>query len=430
MICVSSKNTLSIGAALAALWLFLPRIAAADVGPLQVHGAVSVTAGYSDKYNYLGETADHLDVFDDELTLNATHRFNNGVRFGVQTYAYKLNGYSDLTLDFASLDYAFNEQLGVRVGRSKQALGFFGDTQDIDMVRPFALLPLNVYPKSMRSYAAAYDGAAVYGNLPVGQAGSIDYQVYGGRPARFKPTDPWIRITNESTPFNITEIKDVGRLLGGSLYWNTPLEGLKVGASILRNTDADFRGYVRTAAEMMTSASDIRLLPTFFPPGFWDSVVAGKYGSTLGNAVTQGFFSADYTRGAWEFTAEYKFTQLDLTTVAPVLGSTPVKNRQDDVYGMVTWQAATKLQLGAYYAVSAANTKDRRGHTNVSVAANRAWQRDAAVAASYSLRPWWLLKAEVHALNGTQILGSGTNGDAATWQPNWTLLVLKSTISF
>ena len=64
------------------------------------------------------------------------------------------------------------------------------------------------------------------------------------------------------------------------------------------------------------------------------------------------------------------------------------------------------------------------------VAAHTAWLKDFSFATSYNLAPWWLLKAEVHLLNGTKGVGAKGNGDAAAWRSDWTYFALKTTVTF
>jgi hypothetical protein len=77
-------------------------VQAATFDSIDVHGSISATASYSNKYGFMGDTADNLDLNLVDIILNSTHRFENGLRVGGQIYAFKLGGYKDLTLDFAS----------------------------------------------------------------------------------------------------------------------------------------------------------------------------------------------------------------------------------------------------------------------------------------------------------------------------------------
>lgn len=391
---------------------------------------MSATAGYSDRYNYLGDTKDSLDLFSNEVTINGAHRFTSGVRFAAQVYGYKLDTFRDVTLDFAQFDYSFNESFGIRVGRGKQAIGLYGETQDIDIIRPLALLPLNAYPKTMRTNGSSYDGAAVYGSIALPGAGSLDYHVYGGIPARYRADDPWLRVMNDTAPTNVTDVEDLGRVIAGSLYWNTPLEGLKVGGSVARTTGTELKTVMRTGADLAMAAGDVRLMPTRFPPGMWDNVIAGKPAVMNQDAVTHLVGSAEYTRGDWVFAAEYRTTTVNSASILPVLGPGSYSNRADNFYVMATWQATPKWQFAAYYEEGYANTHDRNGRTFRTIPAHHAWTKETCVAASYSLTKWWLLKAQFHYIDGTALLSGRYNAGITQWKPEWTYLVLKTTISF
>lgn len=403
---------------------------AADLPPIEIHGALSATAAYSDRYNYLGDTKDRLDLFSTEVTVNGTHQFSNGLRFGAQVYAYKLGDYRDLTLDFAYLDYSVTEWFGVRVGRNKQAIGLYGDTQDIDMIRPYALLPLDMYPKAMRTYRAAYDGIGFYGNIGAGRAGSVDYYVYGGVVPRYAANDPWLQIVNDAAVFRVTEVTASDRIVAGYLYWNTPLPGLRVGASAARTHGATFTGIVRSSAELAMAAADVRLVPFSLPPGVWDAMVAGRAVETKMRRVTQVVYSAEYTTGPCVFAAEYFAVMPNAAFSLPLLGDLGYAMRYDGGHIMGSWQALPRVQLGAYYDEIYVDAHDRHGRNFRTVPAHRAWTKDTAGTVCFSLASWWLLKAEAHFLNGTSILSGRENGDAAQWQPNWTYFVLKSTVSF
>lgn len=403
---------------------------AAGTPALEIHGALSATAGYSDRYNYLGDTKDTLDMFSNEVTVNGTHRFANGIRFGAQIYGYRLDDFRDLVVDFAQFDHSFNEAVGIRLGRGKQAVGLYGDTQDIDIIRPLALLPLNAYPKTMRTNGASYDGAAIYGSISLQRAGSLDYHVYGGIPAKYRSDDPWLLVMNDSAPATVTEVDDLGRLLAGSLYWNTPLTGLKLGSSVARTTGTELLAAMRSSANLAMAAGDVRLLPTRFPPGMWDNVIAGRPAVMKQDAVTHYVYSAEYTRGDWVFAGEYRTTTVHSESNLPVLGPGSYSNRQDNFYLMATWQAAPKWQLAAFYEEGYANTHDRRGRSYLSTPAHHAWTKETCAAVSYNLTDWWLVKLQAHAINGTALLSGRYNPAIAQWKSNWTYLVLKTTISF
>src|SRR4051794_20823932 len=77
---------------------------AADLDGVAIHGAVSTTAAYSDRYDFIGDTAKNININTAEVVVNGTHRFESGLRTSVQVYGYKLGDYSAMSLDFASVD--------------------------------------------------------------------------------------------------------------------------------------------------------------------------------------------------------------------------------------------------------------------------------------------------------------------------------------
>jgi hypothetical protein len=194
-------------------------------------------------------------------------------------------------------------------------------------------------------------------------------------------------------------------------------------------TSTSFSGPVRSASSLALATSDARLLPTQFPPGLWDFLVAGKTAYLEGDAHLL-YFSAEYTRNTWQFAAEARFLDNATTTNIPVVGLLPSSIKSDSYYAMATWQAAPKLQFGAYYSLGYADRRDRHGRNLRTLPAHISWQKDFAFATSYNLAPWWLLKGEIHLINGTRGVRALGNGDAATWSPHWNYLAVKTTITF
>lgn len=414
-------------AAVASFAVAVPSDARAD--GLAVHGSVSATAGYSDRYNYLGDTNDSLDLGIIEVILNGSHRFENGLRLSAQLYAYQIDDYNDLALDFAVLDYSFNEKFGVRAGRFKRPAGLYGDAQDIDIVRPFAFLPLEFYPKTLRPLVAGMDGVAIYGTLPMGAAGSLEYLAGYGWLPKLDVKSPYLMQVGEGGLSTAEEFES-GASWTLSLAWNTPVEGLKFVVTANDSQDLEISGPMKTSAQLASAPSDARATPMAFPPGVYDLVVAGQPASLTGSAL-RWTVSAEYTKGDWQFAAEYLLNDNDFTARYPApLGTVPSHTKGDVWYASATWQVQPKLQLGTYYSAGYANKDDRDGSANLIVPDHLAYLKDTAFAASYSLASWWLLKGEVHFANGTRGLSAAANGDAVTWRKDWTYYVIKSTVSF
>lgn len=403
-------------------------VSAIDAGGIAIHGSLSATGAYSDKYDYYGETADHFDVIAQELTLNGTYRFENGLRAAAQVYAYDLAGYSDLTLDFATLDYALNEKFGVRAGRNKLPQGMYGEVQDLDQIRTFASLPLNFYPRALRSLSAGYNGLGFYGTFGLGKAGGLEYQVFGGWMSNIDGESPFAQGLASIT---VAEGADLDKVYGGSLTWNTPLEGLKFVYThnylpgLILNSRLQTRAGLAETGYVTPAPAQIDF---FYGAGTWD--YSGLFAGTSGFSevdVTVRVFAVEYTHDKWIAAAEYKSSVNEGITSLPALGvnNSPVKSEENSWYAQVTYQATGKLGVGVYYAQSDFDPDNKDPiddkYTKVD---------DLAIGASYALTDNWLFKVEAHALDGLAKLGIAGDRNVGATDPSWNYYVVKTTFSF
>ena len=347
------------------------KLSAVDMGGVAIHGSLSETAAYSDQYNYYGSTDKKLNIIQEEVTLNGSYRFGNGLRASAQVYAYKLDGYEALDLDFANLDYSFCQAFGVRVGRNKLPSGFYNDVQDLDQVRTFASLPLNFYTRSFRAIGSYLDGISLYGNIGLKQAGSLDYQVFYGE---VNPLDANLPLMKH---FGATQLnpKDV---YGTALVWNAPIDGLRFGYSYEELPKIEATSVVPLDIDYNVQA-----------------------------------LSAEYSWGKWVATTEYK--KIRSHSFIPLFSATTISH-EDEWYVQLTYQATDKLGVGAYYCRS---FFEGQGNDN-----------DIAVAASYAIQPWWLVKIEAHDMEGINNLGVAGDVNTGASDKRWGYYVLKTTVSF
>jgi|GEM_PF-1058150 len=414
-------------------------VQAATFDSIDVHGSISATASYSNKYGFMGDTADNLDLNLVDIILNSTHRFENGLRVGGQIYAFKLGGYKDLTLDFASADYSFNQHFGVRVGRNKLPHGLYNDSQDLDAIRTFASLPFSFYPRSLRAIDASFDGLTLYGTFDIGRAGSLDYQVFAGAKENIKGADtPLLRgVSYSLIKFNEW---DLGHGINGlSLFWNLPVEGLKLGYSLQQVPKTRMRGVL--GATDVLSGNDLALaglVDTMLGTGAWD--YSGMFaGTTAGVSNVDVLFrtiSGEYTYGRWIFAGEYKLIdQLHGVASVPALAllgqppTSPYSNHLQYYYGSVSYEASDRIGLGYYYAYNC----DSRQGTSAQKNLPENYSKDHCFAVSYKVTKWCVAKAEYHLMDGlTPLTIAGDRGDVSsiTSGSRWSYLVLKTTVSF
>ncbi len=412
---------------------------------LPVHGSLSVTASYSDEFNYLGETRDSLDLNLVDIILNSTHRFSNGLRIGAQVYAYQIGDYEDLTIDFANADYSFNEYFGVRAGRNKLPLGLYNDSQDIDSIRTFASLPIAFYPRTFRAITNSFDGLSLYGNIGLGKAGTLEYQIYGGYKEDIEADAPVIRGLNDLSVRQGWDIEDP--VYGAHFIWNPPVDGLKLGYAYLRSPKNSIPATLSTKADMI-SPSFILLanqvdasLASMLGPNAWDK--SGLFAGTPANATGLDLYfrtlSVEYTKDKWVLAAEYKMMDIvGVATLIPALQSLPppvnafantVRDlRYEFYYGMVSYQATDKLGLGFYYS----HTTDDRNNGQGLRSSPTASSDDYCAAVSYALNDWCVVKAEVHQFDGRNLINTAgdNNRQSSATETKWNYLVLKTTLSF
>jgi hypothetical protein len=252
---------------------------------VQVHGFFSQGFAYSNQNNFLTMNTSHGSAAMTDFGFNVTTQITDKTRIGAQVYTRNIGqlGNWHPLLDYAYIDYRFKNWLGVRGGRVKTRLGLYTSTQDADFLRPWALLPQSVYPTDLRSTDIAHDGLDLYGAIPLGKGGSLEYVAYAGA----RPGDKYSGLFYQFEDAGWTGHNRISAAMaGGDVRWNTPATGLTVGASQIFQKERD----------TLPSTG----IPTpMFPPDLPDiEGVAGPYRTTAAYA--------DYQTGKLHLAAEYR----------------------------------------------------------------------------------------------------------------------------
>lgn len=422
---------------------------AAEVGGVDVHGSVSLTGSYSDTYNYYGETNGQIDLNIAEVTVNGQYRWDSGLRLAAQVYGYQLDDFSEIVLDYGLLEYPVATWLGLRAGRVKWPLGLYNEVQDVDMVRPFVFLPQAMYPKNLRALTNAIDGGQIFGSLEMGRVGSLDYKFVYGTSPKIDADIPYMDVVAKGSPSTTTELKpDIN--WSAWLFWNTPLEGLRLGATYSEYNDAVFQSVLDPAAQVRTKASFSRNLPSmvdgFVFPGAWDKLLAGKP-LPGGFSMDMTIVSAEYQWEKWTFAAEFMRVEshivIDATGLGPQFGplfSMSETSATETWYGLASYRVLPKVEVGFYH-TEYYNPDDRDGSARQAstqapgmlfVPGHTGYQKENALAVCWYVTDYWLIKAEVRFIQGTSdVLNiDNWNGDPARWDENWTYGAIKTTFSF
>lgn len=355
--------------------------------------------------DYLGDTSQGTFDFR-EYAANASYSLGKW-RIGAQVFGQKLGDYGNdrIKLDWASIDYQPFQWFGVRAGRIKMPRGLYNEALDLDSVRPFVLLPQSVYDARLRDFNSAFNGGMIYGNVELHRLGSLDYKAFIGDIPMSTSSGANDYFNNDAPFPNVAIGMDSVR--GGSLFWNPPVSGLRLGYSY----------------NVFVNLSSDRLVP-----------LGG--GTTLSMFKTAPHYerhilSAEYSVGDWVFAGEVGREQahynIGIIGAPEVLAVFAFESTSG--YLSATRRINRWLEVGAYYS----HSKDRQ----YSVAGTPypipdLTQDDYALSAKFDITEHLLFKIEGHAMHGSgKIFDTPSHPQPLALRDNsWQLLAAKLTYSF
>jgi hypothetical protein len=362
------------------------RLFAQNLEGIEVHGFVTQGFLYSSHNNYLTikSSAGSLQWTDGAVSFSDS--LTDKLRVGIQLHMYQLGqlGGPNINVDWASGDYRVNDHLGFRAGKVKTVVGLFNDSQDVDAVFLWTLLPQCSYPIDNQSFYLSHVGGEVYGELPLGErAGKLRYDGHAGQ------------VSLDLNGGFIKELADIGLLFtsppagktyGGDVRWETPWRGLSFGSSaVVETLDGTALGGSLHVAPFLISA---------------------QY--------------AQFKRGKLYFAGEYDRTPANATvTIGPVVIPVPLVSQSWFVMG--SYRLLKKLNVGSYYSHYAAEASDMSLPENYS--------KDWVVSGRYDFNSYFYGKIEGHFLKGTA-LGYYASTNPSGLNPNSNLLAAKIGFSF
>jgi len=359
---------------------------------LELHAFGSQGFMVSTANNYLAKTTQGNFEFT-ELGVNFTKPLTQKLRMGFQLFTRKLGaiGNFDIKLDWFYIDYRVRDWFGLRIGRTKLPFGLYNDSSDADSARVPVLLPQSIYPTQSRDYLLAQTGAELYGYVRLGRGGALDYRVYGGTIFLDVPVQA-------ASPVQIVDLR-VPFLVGGRLMWETPLDGLRLGASA-QYLRLDTNLIVNPAAGLGPGGP----LHLVAPIAMW--IASIEY------AAHNFLVAAEYSR--WH-------TEANSSNEMIVPSGTTVSER---TYVMASYRVNRWFQPGAYYSFLVPDVTKRRGRENL--------QHDIAATLRFDINPYWLIKLEGHFMAGTAYLNPTLNDGVplALLDRYWGFILLKTTAYF
>jgi hypothetical protein len=367
---------------------------------LDFHGFLSQGFLATTKYNYLGnDTKDGSFKFT-EAGLNVSMNPFPRTRISAQGFLYDVGeaGKYQPFLDYASIEYTFNDYIGLRGGRIRRPQGIYNDIQDVDLARTYVLLPQGIYDSRYRDFSASVDGGEVFGDIPLGNAGALSYETYAGYVSIGVDSGVAEEINNALPGGKVTSFNPfLGA--GSQLWWNTPVDGLRFGASFTHGFDFDYNFTV----------------PTGYPPPYPSSASL----RAVSQLILQEY-SAEYLWNRWTFQAEFYHVQESQGTTSPA-------GTINSFFSAYAWYGATAyrfnkwLEVGGYYTEYHANEQ-------ITMASDGS-QKDAALSFRFDPLPWWLFKIEGHYIRGTALLDDNADNPVRS-DRGWFMLLLKTTVSF
>jgi hypothetical protein len=182
---------------------------------------------------------------------------------------------------------------------------------------------------------------------------------------------------------------------GGVVKWNTPLSGLMVGAS-----------YYAYDINFGMDVSAFFIMPN-----------AGT-GTTVNSAV-DGHVTRDITN--WFGTYNWKQFKLSgeyATTKSSLIANGADRNSPDSeyMYVMLDYRFNSKLTFSTFYDIQYPDADVKDGDYTT-------YQKDWNVSVRYDVTSNWLVKGDVHMINGV-------SGNSGATEEDWMILVLKNTFYF
>jgi len=369
---------------------------------VQVHGYGSQGFAYSNNNNFLTMNTSNGSPALTEGALNISTSITDKFRVGAQGYARKIGSLDDgrPQLDWAYGDYKFANWFGVRVGKVKTAMGLYNDTQDMDFLHTWALLPQGVYPADLRTTYISHTGGDIYGRIPLKKAGTLGYTAYYGIRS-FDDREGYYYFSL-ADGFNIESIS--GHMEGWDLKWTTPIKGLMVG----------------------TSWSNL----TMHRAGVW---VSGQFSGvqyTIDNNPDRPWVGyGDYSRGKWDLSAEYRSTNENLNIVFPAMYVAMPYNQSNEAwFAAAAYRVTPTLQVGVYHS----NLHIDNPYNPADTASNYIY--DEVGTARYDFNPFWDLKVEGHFMDGYGDIYSAqgfyTRWNPDGFKPRTDMLVLRTSFNF
>jgi len=400
-----------ITALVASLTVFCSAAGAVELEGVDIHGFVSQGFIKTTKQNNFPVSNSGQGSFNfNDFGINFSKEVTPDLHVGVQLFAFDRGNYGrdKIIVDWAYGDYRFKDWLGFRAGKVKIPLGLYNDARDNDALRTFIFLPQQAYFDYERDSLVAILGGAVYGSLPMGAAGTLNYQLEVGAVPAVSDGGFAKEIGGMVGDLNITDISSKTSV-AHSLEWRTPVPGLRALVTGLHTTLSG------------TAAVD----PTQNRDGL-DGSATWKYDS-----LHRYLFSAEYSYQDLVLSGEYELD--DYTLHADYSNGTTVpfnsKQATDSWCVMATYRLNNWFEVGSFYHEVYADRHHRDGSTFAEfnlLRPENMWWKDTALTLRFDPIRHMVLKVEGHYINGNYEIIENFAGAKSDWY----IFATKATFTF
>jgi phosphate-selective porin O/P len=215
-----------------------------------LHGFGSWAYGRTDANAYLSGLPDG-NYRNISFLLHVSASVSDRLRIASQLDVQENEDGSEVEMDSVFAEWTFSDRIKLRAGKVNQPFGISTEVFDVGTLRPFLALPQAFYgPIGLNS--EAYEGIGFTGSVPLSHSWDLSYDVYGGGTVFEEFVAPEAFLEGE--PLVVEERETTHNVIGGRIVVETPLAGLRFGASALTGTN------VGSNARRSTTAAEVEYL--------------------------------------------------------------------------------------------------------------------------------------------------------------------------
>jgi len=353
---------------------------------------VSQTAIYSSDYNFLSQSDDKLSLDLWEAGLLVSTAVKDKLTFSAQILGRKVSDSSgnDLRIDYAFFSYpiyqTMNETFGLRLGRIRSSYGLYNETRDIPHTRTGIVMPQSIYFDMTRNSFYSADGIELFGYRDFDDQ-RLSAQIFISKPVADDDE------TSEVAQLTPTNLKGDKSLLV-KISYGSEYDGLRSSFT-----------YYRPEYKVDVS----------FPVGA--TTIVDKDASFYSESMIS---SLEYNQFDWSVTAEY--LRHKFSTNIPVLENVPGRQAKNIGYEEAFYVQGLYRFSEQWESYLRYDSTER--HMNRSLLDNEKWH-DINVGASFRPTENWLLRTEIHYIEGLSRLLSRDNVFSSAQDPYWTAAMFQ-----